>query len=312
MAAIIYSNIYGSPFVFDDEFSIEKQIKIRDVSNILSFEELLKPRGIVDFTFALNYKFGQLNVFGYHLVNVLIHILNGFIVYFLASTIFRQIATAPGFDNLVISKTSNPEMNRPPDFLIPLMSLFSALMFTAHPIQTQAVTYTVQRYASVAAMFYMASVLFYLKARVIQQSEERGAQSYLGIEHGAKGKEQGSRFKVQGSKEKVQSSKFKVEKPEIRGQKSEVRDRSTEGKRLSAISYQLSALYLLSILSGMLAFLSKQNTASLPGVILLMEYLLIDRTWQGWKKKIPWFALSFILWILFVAYISGLFSGSGG
>ena len=53
----------------------------------------------------------------------------------------------------------------------------------------------------------------------------------------------------------------------------------------------------------MMSVLCKLNTASLPGVILLVEYLLIDRTWQGWKKKIPWFSVAFSLWFLFVLYV---------
>jgi len=59
----------------------------------------------------------------------------------------------------------------------------------------------------------------------------------------------------------------------------------------------------------MLAFLSKQNTASLPGAILLVEYLFVDRSWRGWKKKIPWFTVAFTLWFLFVLYVSGFFAG---
>ena len=59
---------------------------IRDLSNYNSPGKLLNPRAIVDLTFALNYRAGKLNVFGYHLVNVLIHILNGFLVYFLVFT----------------------------------------------------------------------------------------------------------------------------------------------------------------------------------------------------------------------------------
>jgi Flp pilus assembly protein TadD len=132
------------------------------------------------------------------------------------------------------------------------MALFAALIFIAHPIQTQAVTYTIQRYASMAAMFYMGSVFFYLKARVRQQrSEGRGGFSFV-----------------------------------------------------------LSAYFALSILCGLLAFMSKQNTASLPGAIILVEYLFIDRTWQGWKKKIVWFTPTFILFTIFVLYASGFFSGA--
>jgi len=90
-AVVIYSNIYQSPFVFDDKSQIVERMSIRHLENHLSLEQLLKPRAIVDLTFALNYKFGKLNVFGYHLVNVLIHIMNGFIVYFLSLTIFSRL-----------------------------------------------------------------------------------------------------------------------------------------------------------------------------------------------------------------------------
>ena len=90
-AVIIYSNIYQSPFVFDDRPGIQENLDIHNVGNYLSVDKLLKPRDIVNLTFALNYRFGKLNVFGYHLINVLIHVINGFLVYFLALTIFRQL-----------------------------------------------------------------------------------------------------------------------------------------------------------------------------------------------------------------------------
>jgi len=81
------------------------------------------------------------------------------------------------------------------------MALFAALVFVVHPIQTQAVTYIVQRYASLAAFFYMGSVLFYLKARIRQGTEVRGQRT------------------------------------EVRGQRTEVRGQRGEGP--SAFSFQL-------------------------------------------------------------------------
>jgi tetratricopeptide (TPR) repeat protein len=290
VAGAIYSNIYQCSFVFDDKPQIEDKVIIRDLANYFSFEAFLKSRPIVDLTFALNYRFGQLTVFGYHLVNVLIHIINGFLVYFLASTIFKQLlsGSTQRFNESSKVKAERGkvrgqrskvkwDLTRQSSIInhqssIGLMSLFAALIFVAHPIQTQAVTYTVQRYASLAGMFYMGSVLFYLKARILAQS----------------------------SKLKAQSSKGKVESKKNGGQRSE---------KPSAFSFQLSALYSLSIICGMLAFLSKQNTASLPAAIILVEYLFIDRTWQGWKKKILWFTPIFILFVIFVLYVSGIFSG---
>ena len=287
LALIIYSNIYQCPFVFDDGPGIEENTTIRTLSNYSSLGGLLRPRAIVGFTFALNYKFGKLNVFGYHLVNVLIHIINGFLVYFLAQTIFTQLSntSAQRFGELNSpkskvqgrkskvqspkSKVQGPQpaisqstINNQQSTIF-LMSLTAALIFIAHPIQTQAVTYTVQRCASMAAMFYLASVFFYLKARILAQSSKLEAQS-------------------------------------------------SGGHPLSAFSLQSSAFFTLCIICGMLAFLSKQNTASLPGVILLSEYLVIDRTWEGWKKRIPWFCLTFAFWGLFVLYVIGFFSGGTG
>jgi tetratricopeptide (TPR) repeat protein len=228
IAAIFYCNIYPSPFVFDDHGRIVKRGAIRDLANFSTPQQLLSPRSLVDVTFALNYKLGKLNVSGYHLANLLIHILNGFAVYFLALVLFKQVFS-----------TNSPRSSNMESFhsSIPLISLLAALIFVVHPIQTQAVTYTVQRYASMAGMFYMVTVLLYLLGRRAQQSTKS------------------------------------------------------------------SALFILSFFSGLLAFLSKENTASLPGIILLTEYLLFDRTWEGWKKKIPWFALSFSIWIIFMLVV---------
>lgn len=49
--------------------------------------------------FALNYKFGKLNVFGYHLAIVLIHFINGCLVYFLALMTFKLSSSLPSCSN---------------------------------------------------------------------------------------------------------------------------------------------------------------------------------------------------------------------
>ena len=356
VAGTIYSNIYQCPFVFDDLLQIEDKVIIRDLANYFSLEAFLKSRPIGDLTFALNYRFGQLTVFGYHLVNVLIHIINGFLVYFLALTIFKQLlsGSTQRFDessklearsskdnpkhktsNILLSDGSAGSNSFQSSIInhqssILLMALFAALIFIAHPIQTQAVTYTIQRYASLAAMFYMGSVLFYLKARVRQRrSEIRGQRSEI---RGQRSEIRGQRWEIRGQRSEIrgQRSEIRGQRSEIRGQRSEIRGQRSEirghsGEMRSAVvnefhragrseggrafSFQISAYFVLSILCGVLAFLSKQNTASLPAAIILVEYLFIDRTWQGWKKKILWFTPIFILFVIFVLYVSGFFSG---
>ena len=254
VAGVIYSNIYQSPFVFDDIHSIVENQAIRDVSNFLDLKQLLKPRSVVDMTFALNYKFGKLDVFGYHLVNVLLHIINGFLVYFLALTIFKQLANAPQSLNPSIPQSLNPSIG--------LMSLFAALIFVAHPIQTQAVTYIVQRYASLAALFYMGSVLFYVKAKIVAQS-------------------------------------------------SKLKPQSLASHPFSAFSLQPSAFFTLSLLCGILAFMSKQNTASLPGAIILVECMCFGGAWRERARRFLWVIPAFVLFVGFVLYNMGLFGGAG-
>ena len=133
-AAVIYSNTFQAPFVFDDQHTIQENAKIRDLRNFYTPDVLRSPRPLVEFTFALNYHFGKLRVFGYHLVNLLIHVANGILVFFLSLLLLRKLA-------------------EPDRQTACLAALFAAMVFIAHPLQTQAVTYTAQRYTSMAAFF---------------------------------------------------------------------------------------------------------------------------------------------------------------
>src|SRR4029434_7674683 len=66
-----------------------------------------------------------------------------------------------------LRETWNPRRAR-------LLAIASALRFTCHPLQTQAVTYIIQRYASIAALFYLWSLVCYLHARNRQVGAEPG------------------------------------------------------------------------------------------------------------------------------------------
>ena len=83
---LIYSNIFQSPFIFDDEYYIKNNpaIRMQEISwtNIITaVSGTGRNRPVSTLSFAFNYFFDQYNLFGYHLVNLLIHIINGFLVY---------------------------------------------------------------------------------------------------------------------------------------------------------------------------------------------------------------------------------------
>ncbi|MBW1677892.1 MAG: hypothetical protein JRJ79_15150, partial [Deltaproteobacteria bacterium] len=153
---IIYSNTLNSPFVFDDINNIVENTKAGDLGYYLS-KTLNGTRSFVNATFAINYHFNQLNVTGYHLVNIIIHVIAGFLVYLLAVLTFRTPLLK----------------DHPLQAYARILPVCSALLFVAHPVQTQAVTYIIQRYASMAAMFYLMAMVCFIKARLIYLQDRR-------------------------------------------------------------------------------------------------------------------------------------------
>jgi hypothetical protein len=138
---VAYSNTFKVPFQFDDLPQIVKNFEIRDLDNIPGL--LKRNRGVTLVTFALNYRMGGLDTTGYHAVNIAIHILNAILAYFFV------LATL-GFAGLGPARSRGA-------------AAFSALIFAIHPIQTQAVTYIVQRMESLSSLFFLAALLIFIK-----------------------------------------------------------------------------------------------------------------------------------------------------
>ena len=157
---LTYSNTLDSPFVFDDIANIRQNSAIRLTD--WAFQEILDAasksplsnRPVANISFAINYYLGEYDVTGYHLVNILIHLINGIFVYLLGLIIFKQIV--PDTRPQMPFKTAAP----------PFISLFAALLFVAHPIQTQSVTYVVQRMNSMAVLFSLLSLLLFIYGRL--------------------------------------------------------------------------------------------------------------------------------------------------
>lgn len=163
--ALVYSNTLQSPFQLDDNYLIGDNFTVKDFSYFLEpsrakgspFYSALTGRYIGYLTFALNYKMHGLNVYGYHIVNIAIHILNGILVYLLVLLTFKT----PFLTGSSLKKHSG------------LIAMFSSLLFIAHPVQTEAVTYIFQRLASLTMSFFLLSLVCYIKYR----DQEPGVRS---------------------------------------------------------------------------------------------------------------------------------------
>jgi tetratricopeptide (TPR) repeat protein len=111
---------------------------------------VFKRRLLGYLSFALNYSVHGVDVRGYHTVNTAIHVVCALLVYMLVLSAFCQGGAAVDLREGKARWTA----------------FFAALIFASHPVQTQAVTYIVQRFASLAAMFSLASLNLYAWGRI--------------------------------------------------------------------------------------------------------------------------------------------------
>jgi protein O-mannosyl-transferase len=161
LGVLIYSNTFNVPFAYDDVITIANPI-IKDIRHLIDPQNIYDSRFIGQLSFALNYQLHEFNVTGYHIFNLSIHLLNALLVYWLIILTFRT-PKASAYLQKDVLKTSNPYRWIP---------LFTALLFLSHPVQTQAVTYIVQRFASLATLFYLFSLVMYIKARSSESAKK--------------------------------------------------------------------------------------------------------------------------------------------
>ncbi len=161
LVILIYSNTLSSPFVFDSRNNIESNPHIRITKITLSdlagaaFKSPLYRRPLPNISFALNYFLHHYNVVGFHVVNMLIHISAGFFLYLFVKTTFRTPVLR----------------SRYRDYL--WISFFTAALWMVHPVQTQSISYIVQRMNSLAAMFYILSIWLYARFRLSTQQRNK-------------------------------------------------------------------------------------------------------------------------------------------
>ena len=153
LGTLIYSNTFYSSFYFDDLYSIVNNPAIRNILNLQAIWNFWPARFLTYLSLALNYHLGQLNVLSYHLFNLAVHLTSGILVcWFMLLT-----CATPAMQGEKITKSAK------------LIALFTSLVFITHPLQTQGVTYIIQRATSLATLFYLLALTLYVKSRLLQQ-----------------------------------------------------------------------------------------------------------------------------------------------
>jgi hypothetical protein len=148
---VSYYHSLDVPFYLDDFSSIQENPIIYQWQGTLQELWNFAPLRIIGYlSFALDYQIHHFDVTGYHIVNIMIHLLTGIAVWGLLRGLMRTPALAEHLPQ-------NAKIWLP---------LLAALIFVLHPLQVQAVTYIVQRLASLAALFYIASMASFVQARL--------------------------------------------------------------------------------------------------------------------------------------------------
>ncbi len=151
-AFLAYSNSFSGPFVQDDFFAVTTNPSVRHlwpIGDALSPPAALTVGGrpLLNLTFAVNYALSGEDPWSYHVFNLLVHILAGLALLGVARRTLLQPALAPRF-----GKDALP------------LAAAIAVLWTLHPVQTEAVTYISQRSESLMGLCYLLTLYGFIRA----------------------------------------------------------------------------------------------------------------------------------------------------
>lgn len=148
---VVYANSLQGVFLFDDGPHILSNVRIRRLWPPEYLSASRRP--LVDLTLALNYALGKLRPWGYHLFNVVVHVLAALVLYGVMNQALRRTAGAAG-----------------PSSASGSLALVVALLWEIHPLQTQSVTYVIQRAESMMGLFYLLCIYCVLRGAESRRS----------------------------------------------------------------------------------------------------------------------------------------------
>lgn len=148
IGALCYSNSFAGRFIFDDR-SILEDASIRHLwppwTAMFSPNNIARP--VVGLTFAVNYQISGLEVWSYHLVNLLIHLLAALALF---GVVRRALLSDLMRERFGASAT--------------LLAASVAMVWAVHPLETQSVTYIIQRGESLMGLMYLATIYAVIRA----------------------------------------------------------------------------------------------------------------------------------------------------
>lgn len=149
IGALAYSNCFQGVFIYDDFHAIQENSCIRSLRTAFTAppQSSLAGRPVTAATFALTYAMFGFDVRGYHAVNLTIHLMAALALF----GVVHRAMQAP-----ILRERFGGHART--------VALAAAGLWVAHPLQTQAVTYIIQRSECLVGLFYLLTVYFSLRA----------------------------------------------------------------------------------------------------------------------------------------------------
>ena len=153
MATVVaFSNSFTGAFIFDDKLAIVENQTIRQLwplSKALcppNHGETVTGRPLLNLSLAVNYTISQLDVWSYHATNLAIHLLGSLLLFGILRRTFLLPALRERWGT-----AATP------------LALVIALFWAIHPLQTESVTYIVQRAESLVGLFYLLTLYCFIR-----------------------------------------------------------------------------------------------------------------------------------------------------
>ncbi len=146
---LAFYNSFDGAFVMDDTGHIVNNDRIRSLTPLNRFFGLRRP--VVAFSLASNFAVNGLDTWGYHLVNVSVHILAALVLFGILRRTLRFKSAGP-FDGISSD----------------LIAFVVSLLWVVHPLQTQSVTYLIQRGESMMGLFYLLVIYCTIRSSKVQ------------------------------------------------------------------------------------------------------------------------------------------------
>ncbi len=143
---LVYANSLPGVFLFDDQLHIVDNQAIRQMWPMNRLARSFPTRPLLPVTLAMNYAWGGLDATGYHVLNILVHLAAGLAFYGLLHRTLRLPSLGGRFADSAKG-----------------IAFAAAILWLVHPLQTQAVTYIVQRCEAMMALFFLLTLYGYLR-----------------------------------------------------------------------------------------------------------------------------------------------------